>query len=90
METKTDSRTDYFKVYYDKNKNALNERRLFDYYIVKFGKDFVDEVKAKHGEKAIDVLKKHSKLQIKVNRVQRRKDLILTELNCLESMKSNL
>ena len=90
METKTDSRTDYFKIYYDKNKNALNERRLFDYYIVKFGKDFVDEVKAKHGANAIDILKTHSKLTIKLNRVQKRKDIIQTELNALESMKSNL
>lgn len=89
METKIDSRTDYFKIYYDKNKNALNERRLFDYYIVKFGKDFVDEVKAKH-ENAIDILKKHSKLQLKLNKVQRQKEILQTELNTLKTMKSNL
>lgn len=90
METKTETRTDYFKNYYDKNKNILNERRLFDYYIQKFGKDFVEDIKTKHGANAIDILKTHSKLTIKLNRVQRRKDLILSELNTLESMKSKL
>jgi hypothetical protein len=90
METKTETRTDYFKNYYDKNKNILNERRLFDYYIQKFSKDFVEDIKTKHGANAIDILKSHSKLTIKLNRIQRRKDLILTELNALETMKSNL
>jgi hypothetical protein len=90
MEAKTDTRTDYFKNYYDKNKDVLNERRLFDYYIAKFGKDFVENIKTKHEEKAIDILKKHSKLQLKLNKVQRQKEMILTELNTLESMKSNL
>jgi hypothetical protein len=88
METKIETRTEYFKNYYDKNKNILNERRLFDYYIAKFGKEFVEDIKTKHGANAIDILKSHSKLTIKLNRVQRRKELILTELETLESMKS--
>jgi hypothetical protein len=90
METKTETRTDYFKNYYDKNKDSLNERRLFDYYIAKFGKEFVEDIKTKHGEKSIDTLKKHSKLQIKLNKVQKQKEKLQTELETLESMKSNL
>jgi hypothetical protein len=90
METTIDTRTDYFKIYYDKHKAILNERRLFDYYITKFGKDFVDDIKEKHGEKAIDVLKKHSKIMTKLNRVQRRKELLQCELITLESMKLKL
>ena len=89
METKTETRTDYFKNYYDKHKDALNERRLYDYYVQKFGKDFVDTIKKDHVN-AIDVLKKHSKLQIKLNRIQRQKDKIETELKQIETLKSNL
>jgi hypothetical protein len=84
-----ETRTDYFKAYYDKNKDVLNERRLFDYYVQKFGKDFVENIKQNH-ENAIDVLKKHSRLQIKLIKVQRQKDRLQTELNNLESMKSKL
>jgi hypothetical protein len=84
-----ETRTDYFKVYYDKHKNVLNERRLFDYYTKKFGKDFVEKIKKEHDE-PIEVLKKHSKLTIKLNKVQKRKDDLQNELNNLESMKSKL
>jgi allophanate hydrolase subunit 1 len=83
-------RTDYFKVYYDKHKHEMNERRLFDYYTKKFGKEFVDKIKANHGTNAIDILKSHSKLTIKLNKVQRRKDELQTELTTLENMKSKL
>lgn len=89
METKTETRSEYFKVYYDKHKNALNERRLYDYYVQKFGKEFVDNVKKDHVD-AIDILKKHSKLQIKLNKIQRQKDKIETELKQIEILKSNL
>jgi hypothetical protein len=85
-----ETRTEYFKNYYDKHKNILNERRLLDYYIAKFGKDFVDDIKTKHNENAIDILKKHSRLQIKLNKVQRQKELLQTEMNALENMKSKL
>ena len=82
-------RTDYFQKYYDTHKVVMNERRLFDYYIKKFGKDFVEDIKQKH-EEPLDILKKHSRLQIKLNKVQRQKEKLQTELNTLDSIKSKL
>jgi hypothetical protein len=76
-------RTDYFQKYYDTHKVVMNERRLFDYYIKKFGKDFVEDIKKKH-DKPISILKKHSKLTNKLNKIQKKKEELINELNHLE------
>jgi len=83
-------RKEYFEKYYEKNKDLLNERRLYDYYIKKFGKDFVDKVKKDHEDKALNILKKHSKIMIKLNKIQKRKDELTNELSNLENIKSKL
>jgi len=83
-------RTKYFQNYYDTHKEKMNERRLYDYYIEKFGKDFVEDIKKKHDKEAISILKKHSKLMIKLNKIQKRKEDLQKELVHLETIKSNL
>ena len=83
-------RKEYFEKYYEKNKDLLNERRLYDYYIKKFGKDFVDKVKKDHEDKALNILKKHSKIMIRLNKIQKRKDELTNELSNLENIKSKL
>jgi hypothetical protein len=83
-------RTKYFQNYYDTHKEKMNERRLYDYYIEKFSLDFVEDIKKKHDKEAISVLKKHSKLMIKLNKIQKRKEDLQKELVHLETIKSNL
>lgn len=79
-------RKNYFVDYYDKHKDVLNERRLFDYYTKKFNKKFVDKFKAEHGNEALDKLKIHSRNTIKINKLEKRKQDLQKELEQLSKL----
>jgi len=70
----------YHRTYYENNKELMNERRLFDYYIKKFGNKLIEDMKKEHGSNALNVLKTHSRNMLKLHKLQIRKEELEKEL----------
>lgn len=72
----------YNHKYYELNKNALNERRLFAYYSKKLGKSYVDDMMGK--DNALDLIKQHNIKMNKLNKLTKNLEKLDLELKQLK------